>query len=116
MINRVGPGLHHELNKAAGRDTVHEQHAVRPLRRSKEAPGWSGGHWSSDRPWLSRPVELIARSISTAPVRLHYQLAVTTARRTAMTRDFTGYGAGPPHAEWPGDQGRCPRLLEMTLF
>jgi len=20
-----------------------------------------------------------------------------------MTRDFTGYGAGPPHAEWPGD-------------
>ena len=20
-----------------------------------------------------------------------------------MTREFTGYGAGPPHAEWPGD-------------
>ena len=27
----------------------------------------------------------------------------TAARRTAMTRDFVGYGAEPPHARWPGD-------------
>ena len=25
------------------------------------------------------------------------------ARRKAMTRDFVGYGAEPPHAQWPGD-------------